>query len=233
MPHLQALSFHWLNRCLINNSKLHFLADAFVSWGHKIKEVGQAQCSPDLVPGLTLMTFISNSSSLDVPIDKVSQKGQQVLTAAPATSGVLSLLVHPHNYFHYPLTLPLFSPHFYLPDMSISLSYHQYLHYSSVLGNGHFIDTNSYQDLPGFFPSQFSLFSIYLYLYLFLFLFLSPPSPESERRWGEGDYICSDLKPVFSSGSFFSLPNVLSISIHITPNNSMIIPVLPWRWSGS
>lgn len=30
MPHLQALSFRVLNRCLINNSKLHFLADEFV-----------------------------------------------------------------------------------------------------------------------------------------------------------------------------------------------------------
>ena len=29
MPHLRALSFHLLNRCLINNSRLHFLADEF------------------------------------------------------------------------------------------------------------------------------------------------------------------------------------------------------------
>lgn len=134
MPRLQALSFHWLNWCLINNSKLHFLADQFVF--HEIIKLKKTV----LVTGPTLMTFTSKSFSLDVPIDQVSQRGQWVLTAAPATFGVLSLLVHPRNNFHYPLILPLSFLHFYLPDKSRSLSCHQYLHYSSVLGNDHFIN---------------------------------------------------------------------------------------------
>lgn len=95
MPHLQALSFHLLNRCLINNSRLHFLAHEFAF--HEIIKLKKKSAKlaasqplslawPWLLSCLTL--FLS-----DFPPDtgKGSQKEQWALPATQVLWGICFL----------------------------------------------------------------------------------------------------------------------------------------------
>lgn len=196
MPHLQALSFHLLNRCLINNSRLHFLADEFAF--HEIIKLKKKSAKLTASQPLSLvwpwlLSCLTPFFS-DFPPDSREEE--------PRRSSELSLLHRSFGVFASLVLSPwLLSPSSHcpfvvstgcLPDVGGCMS--QHFHYASVQAMViSQIDTKSHKP-----PWLLAFFSISLSSFLFF------PLPWGGKR-GQM-YSCSDPEPVFCLGSFFSLP---------------------------
>lgn len=111
MPHLQALSFHLLNRCSINNSRLHFLTDEFAF--HEIIKLKKKSAKLTAPQPLSLAWpwLVSCLTPLlsDFPpgARKGSQKKLWALTATWILWGYLPPCLCSPDYFHCLLILLL------------------------------------------------------------------------------------------------------------------------------
>lgn len=114
MPHLQALSFHLLNRCLINNSRLYFLADEFAF--HEIiklkkKPAKLAASRPLSLAWPRSLSWLTPSLLNFLPdTRKQSQREQWAYTATQVLWGICLLGSVPMTIF---IVLSLSLCHFY------------------------------------------------------------------------------------------------------------------------